>query len=141
MYKALVIVGYFLLITNYCYSQKSALSKLDYFTQIPKEIDGCTGLYTSDSISMKDKKYLIVTNLQDFAQIKIAGKRINLKLESQKQLSKNSYQSIYIGSGYKVVLTTKTIKQIDELSEEKGTLEISNKESKRTITIHGKSGC
>ena len=116
--------------------------KLDFFNKVPSEIDGCSGLYTYDSTSLKSKKYIIITDLQETAFIKVDGKQITLKRISNSELSKNSYKTVYKGSGYTVVLTTKILKQSgDEVWIEGGSVEISKGQTKVIIKIHGESGC
>jgi hypothetical protein len=122
--------------------QKTQPIKLDYFNSIPSQIDGCSGLYTYDSTSLKKKKYIVVTDLQEVAIIKVDGKQIALKRTSNAELSKDSYRSVYKGSGYTMVLTTKTLKQSgDEVWIERGSVDITHGQSKVTIKIHGESGC
>src|SRR5215469_16157193 len=121
--------------------QKIQSIKLDFFNKIPFQIDGCSGLYTYDSTSLKKKKYIVVTDLQETAFINVDGKQITLKLIKNVEFSKDSYRTIYKGSGYTIVLTTKTLKQSDEVWIEGGTLEISKGQNKVTIKIHGESGC
>jgi hypothetical protein len=122
--------------------QKTQPLKLGFFNSIPSQIDGCSGLYTYDSTSLKKKKYIVVTDLQEMAFIKVDGKQIALTRTSNTELSKNSYRSVYKGSGYTMVLTTKTLKQSgDEVWIEGGSVVISQGQNKLTIKIHGESGC
>ena len=122
--------------------QKTQTIKLEFFKKIPSQIDGCSGLYTYDSTSLKKKKYIVVTNLQETAFIKVKGNRITLKRISNTELSKNSYKAIFKGGGYTLVLTTKTLKQSgDEVWIERGSVEILQGKNKVTIKIHGESGC
>jgi hypothetical protein len=115
---------------------------LDFFTKIPPQIDGCSGLYTYDSLSLQTNKYVFVTNLQDAAFIKVAGKQIALQQTGTKILPKNTYRSTFKGNGYTVILTTRTLRQTgEEAWVEGGTIEISHGTAKRTIKIHGESGC
>jgi hypothetical protein len=84
------LIAFLLAFAGRSYSQNGSPIKLDYFAQLPKQIDGCSGLYTNDTTPLNKKKYLIITNLQDFAQIKVGGRKMDLNLSSQKQLSNNS---------------------------------------------------
>jgi hypothetical protein len=122
--------------------QKNQPIKLDFFNKIPSQIDGCSGLYTYDSTSLEKEKYIIVTDLQETAFIRVGGKQITLKRTSNTELSKDSHRSVYKGMGYTLVLTKKTLKQSgDEVWIEGGSVEISQGQTKVTIKIHGESGC
>jgi len=78
--------------------------RLEFFRGIPIQVDsGCNGLYASDTMSLKKANYLLVTDLQSFAFVKIKGNTIKLKLIGEpdnnfanKPLSK-IYQGIYKG--------------------------------------------
>lgn len=115
---------------------------LEFFKKIPSQIDGCSGTYTYDSLSLQTSKYVFVTNLQEAAFIKVAGKQIALQRTGTKILSGKIYKTTFKGSGYTVVLTTRTLRQTgEEAWIEGGTLELSHGTVRRTIKIHGESGC
>ena len=98
---------------------------MEFFNKIPSEIDGCSGLYTFDTTAIKNEKYIIITDLQDFAFIKVQGRQIKLKLFKNIELSQLKHKAIYKGEGYTITLTTKSSKQIDtELSLDNGSLEV-----------------
>ena len=121
---------------------KTESIKLDFFNKIPSQIDGCSELLTYDSTSLKKEKYIIVTDLQENAYIKVDGKQITLKRMSNIELSKGSYKSIYKGNSYTLILTTKTLRQSgDEVWIEAGSVEIQQGKNKVTIKVHGEAGC
>ena len=122
--------------------QKDQLLKLDFFNKIPPEIDGCSGLFTYDTTSLKKKRYIVVTDLQELAFIRVNGKQFMLKKIQNKQLFKNTFKTIYRGEGYMIILTTTTRKQLDiESSLDIGTVEILTESCKLSIKVHGESGC
>lgn len=140
----LLLVSFFLCIClTFSYGQQEKqLLKLEFFDKIPLEIDGCSGLYTYDTTLIKKEKYIIITDLQDLAFIKVQGRQIKLKFFKNIELQQSTYKAIYKGEGYTITLTTSTVKQIDtELSLENGKLEILKGTSKLSVKIHGKSGC
>jgi hypothetical protein len=49
--------------------QSGTAIKLDYFKEIPSEIDGCSGSYTYDSITLKTEKHLLAIDLRKLAFI------------------------------------------------------------------------
>jgi hypothetical protein len=115
---------------------------LEYFKSIPAEIDGCSGIYTYDSISLKKERYIFITNGNGLGMIHVNGKIISLKMVSTKELSKTSWKQVFKGEGYTLTLTTKETKRLDEEDIfESGTLEIVKGSDKVIIKIHGESGC
>src|SRR5882757_11228082 len=88
--------------------------KLDFFSSIPSVIDGCEGDYTYDTTSLKKKRYILITNIQELAIIKVNGKEISLKRISEDQIAKKTTRTIYKGSGYTVILTTREGKQVGD---------------------------
>lgn len=116
--------------------------KLDFFKSIPNEIDGCSGLYTYDTTSLKDQQYIFVTNLQDLAFIRINGKTISLKEMSREQLSPTSWRKVYDSDEYSVILVTKESKRVvDYVYLYTGILEITNDSGYIKIQVHGECGC
>jgi hypothetical protein len=116
--------------------------KLEFFKSIPAEIDGCSGTYTYDSISLKKERYIFITNGNGLGMIHVNGKIISLKMVSTKELSKTSWKQVFKGEGYTLTLTTKVTKRLDEEDIfESGTLEIIKGSDKVIIKIHGESGC
>ena len=70
------------------------------------------------------------------------GKEISLKRISEDQIAKKTTRTIYKGSGYTVILTTREGKQIgDEVSLDAGTLEIIFGQIRVKLTVHGQVGC
>src|SRR6476660_9629834 len=89
---------------------KSEVLKLDWFDTIPAAASGCTGTYTYDSVLLKKEKYIIVTDLAQFAFIRINGNQIRLKLTGDYlltdygALTKKTYKAVFRGETYKVIL-------------------------------------
>ena len=124
------------------YGQAEKPIKLDYFKETPTEIDGCSGSFTYDSVSLKQEKYIVITNLQKLAFIRINGQTIKLTLYVKKHPSVKKFIESYKGGGYTMILTTVEGKQTgDETSLSSGTMEISNGSDKLIIKIHGEGGC
>ena len=116
--------------------------KPEFITRIPRDIEGCTGLFTFDTTDLKKKAFIIETDLRQTAYIKMNGILIKLKLLNNKTLPGETYKSTYTGEGYTVILISKTIRQIDvEKSLDSGTLEIIKDKQKIKVKVHGISGC
>lgn len=116
---------------------------LDYFESIPDTIDGCCYSFNYDSISKSENKYIFISNISDFALIKVKGKEIYLKKDTvnSKQLSEKIYKEVYFGNGYKTILNIEEYNQIDESYQYKGTLEVISDGVKINLKVKGEGGC
>ncbi|MFL5741152.1 MAG: hypothetical protein ACJ75B_13095 [Flavisolibacter sp.] len=117
--------------------------RLEFFQSIPDTIDGCGEYFTYDTSKVKNDRYIFLSNLTDFAIIKIVGKNIYLKHDSteSREINDKKYIAVYKGEGYKVVLTMKQTKTYDEGGFYSGTMEISFGKKTSIFKIHGDSGC
>lgn len=116
--------------------------QLDFLNKISDQLDGCSGFYTYDSVSLQQQRYLFASNLQELAFIKINGRQITLTRIKEEGLPKEAHRNTYEGGGYTVILHIKAVKRTgDELFYDAGTLEVWQGEKKVTVKIHGESGC
>jgi hypothetical protein len=127
--------------------------KLNYFENIPPEVDGCSGLYTYDSVSLKKKKYIIVTDLSEMALVNVNGSQIQLKYVGNGAIAgdnsqvKKIFLTVYKGKTLEVILYTRPERKAGKSREEtetwrdKGTMELIMGERHIKIRIHGVSGC
>lgn len=117
--------------------------KLDFFTSIPGDIDGCGEFFTYDTSTVDDKHYIFLSDMSDLAIIRIKGKDVHLKKNKKqsKVINKLTSVDVYYGSGYKVILRKKEEKMVDELYEYTGTMQIIGKKIKVTYKVHGEGGC
>jgi hypothetical protein len=56
--------------------------RLDFFKSVPDTIDGCGEYFTYDTSKIANDKYIFLSNLTDFAIIKINGKNIYLNRDA-----------------------------------------------------------
>lgn len=117
--------------------------KLDFFKSLPDTIDGCGEYFTYDTSKVSRDKYIFLSNLSDFAIIKINGKDIYLNKDTteSKEINDKSYIAVYRGQGYKAVLTVKKTKNYDEGGFYSGTLQIVGDNFKAIFKVHGEAGC
>jgi hypothetical protein len=117
--------------------------KLDFFTAIPDDIDGCGEYFTYDTCTIDDLHYIFLSDMGDMAIIRIKGKDVHLKKSNKQSKVINGLTSVnvYFGGGYKVTLRKKEEKMTDELYEYTGSLQISSKKIKVTYKVHGEGGC
>jgi hypothetical protein len=117
--------------------------KLDEFATIPDTIDGCGDYYAVENDSATKGNYIFLSNISEFAIIRVEGKDIYLKKNDSlsKEITPDHFISVFEGSGLKVTLEAKIVDQYDEGGFYKGTLEIDTGTEKRVINVHGESGC
>jgi hypothetical protein len=117
--------------------------KLEFFTSIPGDIDGCGEFFTYDTCTVDDEHYIFLSDMDVHAIIRIKGKDVHLKKNTKQSKEINELTSIdvFYGGGYKVTLRKKNEKVIDEVIEYSGTLQISGKKIKATYKVHGEGGC
>jgi hypothetical protein len=142
MHKTIVVCLIFSAIFSSVFGQHDTSIKLDYFKEVPAEVDGCNGSFTYDSISLKQEKFIVVIDLQKLAFIRVNGIIVRLTLSESKHLSEKKSKDIYKGGGYTLVLITTEGKRVsDELYLSSGTMEISTGNQKLHLKIHGEGGC
>lgn len=117
--------------------------QLGYFPSLPKAIDGCSGTFTYDSISLKKEKYIFVDDLQEQAFIFVGGKEIVLKkVKDIVSADGKKFHTVYTGSGYTATLLIREIKAVgDEVGYFEGTLEVVYGQTSAKFKIHGEAGC
>ena len=117
----------------------SSTIRLNFFDTIPETISSPAEFYTYDTTELKDKKYIFLTNLVEYAILKIKGRDIYLKkgYEKSMELPENTFKEVFAGNGYSVIFIHKKIKHNDGATYETGTLDIKNSEHQTIIKIHG----
>ncbi len=117
--------------------------ELDVFEAIPDTIDGCGDFYTYDSIPPKDNRYVFLSNMTDFAVMKIEGREIYLKKNEResREITPAHFISVFEGEGYKAILEARITEQYDEGGFYKGKLQIISQDQKVIYNVHGQSGC
>jgi len=125
----------------FSYSTAQSPLKLDYITKIPTALKNCGAFYTYDTTALTKKKFILAVDFQNKGLIMVAGKQVALLLNDTKLVNKTINVLTYLGSGYNVVLSTRTVKQTAKLDTEEGTLEITKGKNRLSMKIHGQSGC
>jgi hypothetical protein len=117
--------------------------KLDFFKSIPDTISGCGDYFTYDTTKVADDKYIFLSNLTEFAIIRIKGRVIYLNKDNKqsRELSKDSYIEVFKTKGYKAILRVKKLKTYDEGGFYKGTLEMISDPIRAIFKVHGEAGC
>jgi hypothetical protein len=117
--------------------------KLDFFNEIPDTISGCGEFFTYDTSAVTKGRYIFLSNLAEFAIIKINGKSIYLIKDTieSKVIDDKNYIEVFKSQEYKVVLTIKQAKTYDEGGFYYGTLQIIGVKTNALFKVHGEAGC
>jgi hypothetical protein len=117
--------------------------KLEFLKSIPGSIDGCGEFFTYDTCNITDEKYIFLSDMGDFAMIRVKGKDVQLKKNNResKQLNAISSVEVYYAVGYKVIVRKKEEKVVDNYYTYSGTIQIISKKIKTTFKVRGEGGC
>ena len=114
----------------------------DVMAEIPAKIEGCNALFTYDSVALDKRQYVFMHNQEGLGILQIDGKKVELNRVEKTETGENEGQEIFAADQYKVILTTKKVKQTDKnVAEYEGTLEIYKDISQRKFKVRGKVGC
>jgi hypothetical protein len=113
--------------------------KLDFFNTIPETISKMGEFYSYDTTKLADNKYIFLTNLTEYAIIKVNNKDIYLLKDYDKclSLSENTFKDVFSGNGFTIIFTHQLVDHNNGLSFETGTVEIRNSKYKNLFKIHG----
>ena len=113
--------------------------ELDFFDTIPETISSPGEFYTYDTIKLVSNKYIFLTDLVEYAIIKMKGRDIYLRKEHKKRLElrEKTYKDVFSGNGYVIIFIHKEIEHSNGATYEIGTLEIKNSKHQTTTKIHG----
>jgi len=118
------------------------VTRLDYFTQLPQEVNGCGEYIAYDSIGLTKKQYIFVANNSGVGFIKINGKEMRLIKDRSRSITikGSSYIAVYRNQDCKVVLRVRQ-SGINKSEPYKGTLQVTGNGIYRMLKIQGQVGC
>lgn len=118
----------------------SIISRLESFPGIPREIDGCSGLFVSAQCEL-NCAYLMVTDLQGKAFVQIDGRLVKCDLIKRNNNGKRIHETFKAGAMI-ITLEAEQYKQLgDELWEYRGTIQTGKEGKESIIAIKGEVGC
>ena len=111
---------------------------LDFFDTIPETISNTGEFYTYDTTKIAEKRYIFLTNLTEYAIIKINNKDVYLLKDYDKciALPANTFKDVFSGNGFTIIFIHKGDSK-DGVSYETGTLDIQNSKHQALFKIHG----
>ena len=118
----------------------STINRLESFPGIPREIDGCSGLFVSAQCEL-NCAYLMVTDLQGKAFVQIDGRLVKCDLIKRNNNGKRILETFKAGALI-ITLEAEQYKQLgDELWEYRGTIQTGKEGKESIIAIKGEVGC
>ncbi len=113
------------------------------FTDLPSEIDGCSCIFSTDSLAYTKESYLYANDFGKVAFMKINGKITRLEEMQREEKDSLTTFTSYKAEGIEVDVTTSQGKQTGEESqEESGTITIRQEDGQTlTKTFYGQCGC
>jgi hypothetical protein len=112
------------------------------FTQIPSIINGCSGLFVTDTTNEEMREYYFVSNLKGVAFIKLNNRLMELKLVKQTNVDKYTVNELYVNDEVEVDLKIKQLGEgTDANWDYNGVLIVTRGLDREAITIFGKLGC
>lgn len=122
---------------------------LNSFKKLPKEIDGCSCIFSKTEKEYEQNDYVFTSNFDSIAYVSINNKILKLKLTSRiykpNAVENEDYTCKYETEEYKVTIeieADKTKKYADESWWNKGLITIENKKGEKlSQKFIGESGC
>jgi hypothetical protein len=112
------------------------------FTQIPSIINGCSGLFVTDTTNEEMREYYFVSNLKGVAFIKLNNRLMELKLVKQTNVDKYTVNELYMNDEIEVDLKIKQLPEgTDANWDYNGVLIVRRGTEREVINISGKLGC
>lgn len=116
--------------------------KIESFSEFPDEIDGCACYFGKSKEELGDGKYVFITNYENLAFMQLDGKLRTFDLVSASDRIDGELTEIWSNEDYDMTITTSQTGQIDETSQNVGTITIkSTTQKSSTISIAGECGC
>lgn len=113
----------------------------ELFAGVPKEVDGCSGLFASSNESLSSENYLFVTDLQERGFLKVNGEMVRLEREGYK-LAEGAIIETYSGAGFRVEVDVRREAQLgEELWLYIGTVRVIRGREQQVLRVSGEVGC
>ena len=106
-------------------------------------LSGCHQIVSNNSEDLANNRAFYISNLTDFAIIKINGTKLYLQKDTINsiRISDMIYKEIYISKNYKTILDMQIYNNSEEFYRFKGTLQIISNKSNVKLKIKGEGGC
>jgi hypothetical protein len=124
-------------------SNKDNLLKIDSFSSIPSEIDGCSCYFSNNEKEYKNKAYIYVNDFANISFMKINGIMTRFIQFDFKKKKDNTTIAKYKSDQYQMEVYVKKIKPIgEEVSLMIGTIKLTGKFGETiAINFYGECGC
>jgi hypothetical protein len=117
--------------------------QIDYFTEWPEDIIGCSCYSSKNKEDFKKRQYLLIDDYFNNALININGNKETLNLVFNDTLNtKKERRKIWKNNQFELNLETYEIDSLDEIWVHEGVLKLTSKNGERLeMTIFGHCGC
>jgi hypothetical protein len=113
--------------------------KLDTFSLLPREIDGCGCYFYTSENNEQESKFIFVNDFASIAFISINGQLERFKLTEHKE---NSSVYLYTNSSFRLTVTITQKKSAgEEISKVKGILTVKRGDEEIKVNFIGSCGC
>ena len=118
---------------------------LEFFKSTPDTIEGCGDYYTYDTTKAVEGRYILLSNMSEFAIIKVNGETIFLIRDrtQPEELDEHKLREVYRSKELELTLSVTQTKMYDEGAFYEGILEVIHHKLKikKIIRVHGQTGC
>lgn len=117
--------------------------KIDTFSTLPPEIDGCSCYFSNDSTEFKSGEYIYMNNYDQISFLKINGVLTKFSQTNFKEIDSLRVKAKYKSDNYQMTIDIKEVIQSgDETWLKIGTIKLTDKKGKTiTKTFYGECGC
>jgi hypothetical protein len=124
-------------------AKKQETITIDSFTDLPEEIDGCSCVFSEDSVSYAKGLYIYGNDFAKTSFMKIDGKLIKFTEMEHSKPNSPTIISKSEAPGYKVEIRATITNTVDlEYNKMEGSITVKNKKGQAvTKTIYGVCGC
>lgn len=132
-----------LLFTHQSFAQSDIKIRIDTFSVIPPEIDGCSCYFSCNSKDFKKRAYIYMNDFAQTSFLKINGKLTKFTQTDFKIIDKNTTEAKAISSDYELIVKVKKGRKSGYESQlNNGWIILTNKKgNKITKTFYGECGC
>jgi hypothetical protein len=141
--KKIILIWFLVMVSVAAYTQNKPthIFKINSFTGLPKEIDGCSSYFFLSKNDKKTERYLFVNDLAQLSFIKIDNKLVKFTLVKNYKIGKVDV-FLYKSGSMTLQIELKTQKSIEDQTEVTGIMTVQFPTGqKETLNFIGDIGC
>ena len=107
----------------------------------PAEVEGCSCYFAKSKIDFDAEKYIYIDDYGKNAFINVNGEMVKIPTE-EVDINPEKLEKNVDGNGYKISITGKKIKEMEEVMMFEGEMKVTNADGKTVNTpVYGECGC